>query len=159
MKLVNFAASRGVSLYARGGGSSVTGASVPTEGVVVDTASLSQIMDLDESNRTVTVQAGVKLATLESKLNEKSFTLSQFPQSFELATVGGIISTLGTGLYSTLYGGIEDSVLRLEVVLPTGGHLDEEERVYAKDEVPLALLKRVKQAVDPGETMSPGRLP
>lgn len=120
VKLVNFASSRGVSLYVRGGGSSVTGASIPTEGVVVDTASLNQIMDLDESNRTVTAQAGVRLATLESKLNEKSLTLSQFPQSFELVTVGGFISTLGTGQYSTLYGGIEDSVLRLEVVLPTG---------------------------------------
>ena len=120
VKLVNFASSRGISLYVRGGGSSVTGASIPSEGVVVDTASLNQILDLDEANRTVTIQAGVKLSTLESKLNEKGLTLSQFPQSFELATVGGFISTLGTGQYSTLYGGIEDSVLRLEVVLPTG---------------------------------------
>ena len=120
VKLMGFASSRGVSLYARGGGSSVTGASIPTEGVVVDTASLNQILDLDEANRTVTVQAGVKLSTLESKLNEKGLTLSQFPQSFELVTVGGFISTLGTGQYSTLYGGVEDSVLRLEVVLPTG---------------------------------------
>ena len=119
-KLMNFASSRGVSLYVRGGGSSVTGASIPSEGVVVDTASLNQILDLDEANRTVTVQAGVKLSTLESKLNGKGLTMSQFPQSFELATVGGFVSTLGTGQYSTLYGGIEDSVLRLEVVLPTG---------------------------------------
>ena len=119
-KLVGFASSRGVSLYVRGGGSSVTGASIPTSGVVVDTSSLNQVLDLDESNRTVTVQAGVRLKALESKLNEKGFTLSQFPQSFELVTVGGFISTLGTGQYSTLYGGIEDSVIRLEVVLPSG---------------------------------------
>ena len=119
-KLLEFAGTRGVSLYVRGGGSSVTGASIPSEGVVVDTASLNQILDLDESNKTVTVQAGVKLKSLESKLNEKGLTLSQFPQSFELVTVGGFVSTLGTGQYSTLYGGIEDSVLRLEVVLPTG---------------------------------------
>jgi alkyldihydroxyacetonephosphate synthase len=119
-RLVNFASSKGVPLYVRGGGSSVTGASIPSNGVVVDTSSLNQILDMDEANRAVTVQAGVKLKSLEAKLNEKGFTLSQFPQSFELATVGGFISTLGTGQYSTLYGGVEDSVLRLEVVLPTG---------------------------------------
>ena len=119
-RLVNFVSSKGVSLYVRGGGSSVTGASIPSGGVVVDTSSLNQILDMDEANRTVTVQAGVRLKTLEAKLNESGFTLSQFPQSFELATVGGFVSTLGSGQYSTLYGGVEDSVLRLEVVLPSG---------------------------------------
>lgn len=119
-KLVKFASSKGVSLYVRGGGSSVTGASIPSNGVVVDTGALNQVLDMDEANRTVTVQAGVKLSSLEAKLNERGFTFSQFPQSFELVTIGGFISTLGTGQYSTLYGGIEDSVLRLEVVLPSG---------------------------------------
>jgi len=119
-RLVNFASSKGISIYVRGGGSSVTGASVPSSGIVVDTSSLNQILDMDQPNRTVTAQAGVRLKTLEAKLNEGGFTLSQFPESFELATVGGYISTLGSGQYSTLYGGVEDSVLRLEVVLPSG---------------------------------------
>lgn len=118
--LVNFASSKGVPLYVRGGGSSVTGASIPSGGIVIDMGGMDQITELDEANRTVTVQAGAKLNVLEAKLNEKGFTLSQFPQSFELATVGGFVSTLGTGQYSTLYGGMEDSVLRLEVVLPSG---------------------------------------
>ena len=82
-------------------------------------AGLDQVLDLDESSRTVTAQAGVRIKVLEEKLNAKGYTLSQFPQSVEMATVGGYISTLGTGQYSTLYGGIEDSVIRLEVVLPT----------------------------------------
>jgi alkyldihydroxyacetonephosphate synthase len=120
VKLVNFASSKGIPLYTRGGGSSVTGASIPSGGIVVDTSSLNQILDMDEANRTVTAQSGVKLKTLESKLNEGGFTLSQFPESFELATVGGFISTLGSGDYSNLYGGVEDSVLRLEVILPSG---------------------------------------
>ncbi len=119
-RLVGFASAKRVPLYVRGGGSSVTGASIPSEGVVVDTAGLNQVLDLDDSNRTVTAQAGVRLSTLEAKLNKKGFTLTQFPESYDLVTVGGYVSTLGTGQYSTLYGGIEDAVLRLEVVLPTG---------------------------------------
>jgi alkyldihydroxyacetonephosphate synthase len=119
-RLMNFASSRGISLYVRGGGSSITGASIPSGGVVVDTTSLNQVLDIDEANRTVTAQSGVKLKALETKLNGSGYTLSQFPESFELATVGGFISTMGTGQYGTLYGGIENSVLRLEVVLPSG---------------------------------------
>jgi alkyldihydroxyacetonephosphate synthase len=118
--LVNFASSKKVPLYVRGGGSSVTGASIPSNGVVVDTQGMDQILDLDEENRTVTVQGGTKLKVAEERLKEKGFSLFQFPQSLELVTVGGYVSTLGTGQYSSLYGGIEDSVLRLEVVLPSG---------------------------------------
>jgi alkyldihydroxyacetonephosphate synthase len=62
----------------------------------------------------------VKLVELEPKLNKKGFTLGQFPQSYELATVGGYVSTMGSGQYSGRYGGIEDSVIRLQVVLPDG---------------------------------------
>lgn len=118
--VVKFASSNKVPLYVHGGGSSVTGASIPSKGIVVDMQGMDQILDLDETNRTVTVQGGTKLKKLEAKLNEKGFSLFQFPQSLELVTVGGYISTLGSGQYSSLYGGIEDSVLRLEVVLPSG---------------------------------------
>ena len=118
--LVKFASSNKVPLYVHGGGSSVTGASIPSKGIVVDMQGMSQILDLDMDNKTVTVQGGAKLKQVEAKLSAQGFSLFQFPQSLELVTVGGYISTLGTGQYSSLYGGIEDTVLRLEVVLPTG---------------------------------------
>ena len=118
--VVKFAASRKVPLYVHGGGSSVTGASIPSRGVVVDMLGMDQVLDVDTRNRTVTVQGGAKLKQVEAKLSAQGFSLFQFPQSLELVTVGGYISTLGTGQYSSLYGGIEDAVLRLEVVLPTG---------------------------------------
>jgi len=120
VKLVRFSSSTGIQICVRGGGSSVTGASVPTGGVVLDMRGLNQILDLDEGNRSVTVQVGITLEELENKLNAKGFTLSQVPQSFDQATIGGFISTFGSGQFSTLYGGVEDSVLRLEVVLPSG---------------------------------------
>ncbi len=118
--VVKFAASEGLRIMCRGGGSSVTGASVPHDEIVVDVTGINQVLDLDENNRTVTVQAGIKLSDLEPKLTKKGFTLGQFPQSFELVTVGGYISTMGTGQFSSRYGGVEDSVVRLQVVLPNG---------------------------------------
>jgi len=120
VKVVKYAGSKKLAIVCRGGGSSVTGASVPMGGIVLDMTGMNQVLDLDETSRTVLVQSGAKLNDLESRLGKKGFTLGQFPQSFELATVGGYISTAGTGQYSTLYGGVEDSVLRLQVVLPNG---------------------------------------
>ncbi len=119
-KAVKYAASKNLHVLSRGGGSSVTGASVPHGGIVIDMTGMNQVLDLDETNRTVTVQAGIRLADLEPRLNKKGFTLGQFPQSYELVTVGGYVSTMGTGQYSSRYGGIEDSVIRLQVVLPDG---------------------------------------
>ena len=118
--VVKFASSHKVPLYVHGGGSSVTGSSIPSRGVVVDMQAMDQTLDVDTDNRTVTVQGGAKLKQVEAKLSAQGFSLFQFPQSLELVTVGGYVSTLGTGQYSSLYGGIEDAVLRLEVVLPTG---------------------------------------
>ncbi len=120
VRVVKYAASKKLQVVCRGGGSSVTGASVPMGGIVLDMTGMNQVLDVDESSRTILVQSGAKLNDVEARLDKKGFTLGQFPQSFELATVGGYISTLGTGQYSTLYGGVEDSVLRLQVVLPNG---------------------------------------
>ncbi|HMD79170.1 MAG TPA: FAD-binding oxidoreductase [Nitrososphaerales archaeon] len=119
-RVVKYAASNKLRILARGGGSSVTGASVPHGEILIDVTGLNQVLDIDENNRTVTAQAGVKLGELEPKLTKMGFTLGQFPQSFELATIGGYISTMGTGHYSGKYGGIEDSVIRIQAVLPNG---------------------------------------
>jgi alkyldihydroxyacetonephosphate synthase len=119
-RVVRYAASKGLRVLARGGGSSVTGASVPHGEILIDVTGLNQVLDVDENNRTVTAQAGVKLGELEPKLSKIGFTLGQFPQSFELATIGGYVSTMGTGHYSGKYGGIEESVIRIQAVLPDG---------------------------------------
>jgi len=120
VQVIKYASKKGLSITCRGGGTSVTGATVPEGGIVVDMISMSSILELDLTNMRVRVQAGAKLAEIERELNRTGLTLGQFPQSFELATVGGFISTMGTGEFSGTYGGIEKSVIRLRVVLPSG---------------------------------------
>lgn len=120
LKILKFAREEGIAILPRGGGSSVTGASVSNGGIVIDMSLMSSVVAIDAESRTVTVQAGARLESVEKSLNEKGFTLGQFPQSFELATIGGYISTMGTGHFSSFYGGIEESVLRLEVLLSNG---------------------------------------
>ncbi len=63
---------------------------------------------------------------LSAAISSESFaaglglTIGHFPQSIELATVGGWLACRGAGQYSTRYGKIEDIVAGLEVVLASG---------------------------------------
>jgi alkyldihydroxyacetonephosphate synthase len=123
-KILKICGERAVGVTCRGGGSSVTGASIPIGTVAVDMSGLNRIVRLDGDNMTVDVEPGVKLSHLESQLNSLGYTLGQFPQSFELATVGGFLSTMGTGEFSGRYGGAEDSCVGLRVLLPDGSLVD-----------------------------------
>jgi alkyldihydroxyacetonephosphate synthase len=111
-----------VPLTPAGGRSGVCGASVPVfGGVVLDTTGLDRIGAVDEVSGVVEVGAGVFGPDLERHLRERHrLTVGHYPQSFDLATVGGWLACRGAGQYSTRYGKIEDMVLGLEVVLADG---------------------------------------
>ena len=120
VRLVRFAYERGVPLNVVGGGSSVTGASVPRGGVVVDLKRLNKIREVNSRQRYAVAEAGVVLQELEQALNQAGLTLGQFPQSIDIATLGGFVSTMGSGHSSSGYGNVEDVVSRLEVVVLPG---------------------------------------
>jgi alkyldihydroxyacetonephosphate synthase len=108
-----------------GGGSGSQGGAVPTEGgIVLDLSRLDRIVDVDETSLTVTAEAGVNGERLERELNERGFMLPHYPASVDLATVGGYVAARGSGVLSTRYGKIEDLLLALRVVLPTGETID-----------------------------------
>jgi alkyldihydroxyacetonephosphate synthase len=105
-----------------GGRSGVCGASVPLfGGVLLDTTRLDRIGETDEIAGIVEVEAGVFGPDLEARLrDDHHLTVGHFPQSFDIATVGGWIACRGAGQYSTRYGKIEDMLVGLEVVLADG---------------------------------------
>lgn len=102
----------------------MTGASLPEHTVVLDMSHMGRVLRVDLENMFVEVEAGAKLCDVEAQLNGLGYTLGQFPQSFHLATVGGYISTMGTGEYSGRYGGVERVCLSLRVVLADGSILE-----------------------------------
>ena len=104
------------------GRSGVCGASVPVfGGVLVDMTAMAEIGDIDAVSGIVEVDAGVFGPDLERVLNtHHGLTVGHFPQSFDIATVGGWVACRGAGQYSTRYGKIEDMVVGLEVVLADG---------------------------------------
>lgn len=104
-----------------GAGSSVTGASLPVRGgLTLDLRGLDQVVELDEVAGTVTVQAGLMGGELERWLGERGFTTHFSPQSLHRSTVGGWVATRATGQLSSRWGGIEDLVVALTVVLADG---------------------------------------
>ncbi|ADN49681.1 FAD-binding oxidoreductase [Vulcanisaeta distributa] len=109
-----------VPVVVYGGGSSVTGASYGAGSIIIDMSKLNRVIDINTYDSLVTVEAGARLRDVETRLNEVGYSLRHIPQSFNYATIGGLIATMSSGQYSTLYGNIEDMVINLEVVLPNG---------------------------------------
>jgi alkyldihydroxyacetonephosphate synthase len=115
------AAKHATSVTAQGGRSGVLGGAVASDGAIaLDLTGLNRIIELDEISGTVSVEAGVFGPKLEGYVNERGWTVGHFPQSFNLATVGGWLACRGAGQYSNRYGKIEDIVRGLTVVLANG---------------------------------------
>lgn len=104
-----------------GGGSGVSGGAEPGSGaVVIDLSAIDRILQLDEENLTVTVEPGLILGKLEAWLNKRGYITGHYPQSIDLAQVGGLVATRSAGQFSTKYGNIEDLLVGVEAVLPSG---------------------------------------
>jgi alkyldihydroxyacetonephosphate synthase len=120
-KIVTLANQLKTPIIPFGAGSSVTRAlEAPKGGISIDLSLLDQVIDFNAVDSTVTVQAGISGPALESFLNEKGYTCGHFPQSFEFSTVGGWIAAKGAGQASTGYGKMEDILLALTVITPSG---------------------------------------
>lgn len=111
----------GVPVVALGGGSGVCGGVLPGAGaVVLSTAALTGMVEVDAHDLLATFRAGTNGWEAETQLQQLGLTTGHWPQSIRLSTVGGWVATRASGQFSTAYGSIEDLVLALEVVLPDG---------------------------------------
>ncbi|MFX1395428.1 MAG: FAD-binding oxidoreductase [Promethearchaeota archaeon] len=103
-------------------GSGVVGGAIPAYGgIILDMKKFNKVLEINDKNLTVTVEAGMNGMNLERELNARGYTGGHFPQSLQMSSVGGWIAHKAAGQFSTKYGKIEDMVLGLEVVLPQGG--------------------------------------
>jgi alkyldihydroxyacetonephosphate synthase len=116
-----WAAETGTAVIPRGAGSGVCGAARARAGaVVLDLSLMDRIGDVDLVSQTVTVQAGVRGDRLEEALARHDLTTGHYPQSIAISTVGGWIAASSAGQASAGFGAIEDILLGLTAVLPTG---------------------------------------
>ena len=107
-KLLKLCNENNIPVIPYGGGSGVlAGAETVNENtLVIDLKKLDKVLDFSDENLTVTCQSGVFINDLEAYANEKGFILGHYPQSMDLAEMGGLVATRSIGQFSTKYGGI-----------------------------------------------------
>ena len=81
---------------------------------------LAAVLEIDPVSMTVTAEVGINTQHLEWEVEKAGYSTMHFPASIACATLGGFIAHRGTGVLSTKYGKIEDMIMSLEVVTPTG---------------------------------------
>ena len=108
----------------RSGGCCLLGGSKPIEKgtILLDMARMHKVINIDENALTVTAEAGISWAELNSKLNELGYYTGNLgPGSGTSAAIGGGLShhSVGGG-GGAKYGTCTQHVVALEVVLPNG---------------------------------------
>lgn len=118
MKIAN---AEKIPVTPRGGGTNVSGGSVPIEGgIVMCFTKMNKILKIDKENLTATVEPGVVLMDLNMALAREGLFFPPDPQSFLGATMGGVIAENAGGPACVKYGVTKQYVLGLEVVLANG---------------------------------------
>jgi len=121
MKAVKLASRRKVPIVPWGGGTGMGGDNLAVKGgMVIATRSMSKILELDEDNRTLTVQAGATIQSINDYLKPFGLWFPHDPESKPTSTIGAAIMCDNDGTFGIKYGGMVDYVLNCVVVLPNG---------------------------------------
>ena len=122
--LVAAAVAHDVVLIPFGGGTNIVGCVEPDAEVrpvvTVDMTRMNRLVELDERSGLAVLETGMFGPQVEAALRARGFTLGHHPDSFVYSTLGGWIATRSAGTQSNEYGKIEDMVVGLDVVTPTG---------------------------------------
>lgn len=119
--LMGWARQNAVGLVPYGGGTGLNGGAMPRRGdVVVDMKRFSGVEWIRSNDNMARVRVGTVGVHLEAALRREGLTLGHLPTSITSSTVGGWLAVGSAGQASSRYGKIEDMVVSLEVVLPSG---------------------------------------
>ena len=119
--VVKACAEAGAATIPWGGGTAMGLGNIPARGdVALALDRLNRIVEHDAENLTVTVEAGVRLADLQSELSKSGQFLPLDPPAEGVATIGGILAANSSGPCRLQYGTARDFVLGMRVVLADG---------------------------------------
>jgi glycolate oxidase len=105
----------------RGGGSGMSGGSLPVKGgLVLAMDRLNRIIEIDRDNLTAKVEPCVITARFQEEVEKLDLFYPPDPASADVSTLGGNVAECAGGLRGLKYGVTRDYVLGLTVVLPNG---------------------------------------
>jgi len=111
----------GVPVTCRGGGTGLSGGALPVQGgLVLSTARLNRILEIDTDNLQVTVEPGVITQVMQEAVREHGLYYPPDPSSRGTCTIGGNLAESAGGPHAFKYGTTKDYVLNLEVALMDG---------------------------------------
>ena len=116
--VVKLCAASGTPIVPQGGNTSMVGGAVPSENgseLVLSTARLNRIRDLDSADMTLTIEAGVTLKAAQLAAADAGCLLPLSISSEGTAQIGGVLAVNAGGNNTVRYGNARDLVLGLEV--------------------------------------------
>jgi glycolate oxidase len=112
---------RGYPFVARGAGTGLSGGAIAEKGgVVICTARLHRIIEIDADNRLAVVEPGVPNAEISVAVRPLGLRYIPDPSSMAVCTIGGNIAENSGGLHCLAYGVTANHMLGIEVVTPSG---------------------------------------
>jgi glycolate oxidase len=120
-EILKFANDNDIPVTPRGGGTNVSGGSIPIKGgIILCTTKMDRIIEISKTNLNATVEPGVILQDFQEALAKEGLFFPPDPQSFSGCTMGGVVAENSGGPSCLKYGVTKQYVLGLEVVLADG---------------------------------------
>ncbi len=120
-EILKYANEKGIPVTPRGGGTNVSGGSIPIKGgIVLCTTKMNRILDINKTNLNATMEPGVILQDFQDALAKEGLFFPPDPQSYAGCTMGGVIAENSGGPSCLKYGVAKQYVLGLEVALADG---------------------------------------
>lgn len=122
-KIVKFADKYNLNLIPQGGNTGLVGGTAPYKNkkeIILNLEKMSKILEIDEENQSIELQAGVIIENANSSLEKKNFIFPLNMSSIGSSQVGGAIATNAGGMNVVRYGSMRNNILAIEVVLSNG---------------------------------------
>ena len=120
-RLMTLAYQEGVPVVGRGSGTGLSGGAIaPHGGIQIVFTRMNRILELDEDNRTVTVEPGVINLDLDNYAHKFGLRYAPDPSSQKACSLGGNVAENAGGPHCLAYGTTTNHVLGMEVVLEDG---------------------------------------
>lgn len=111
----------GIPVVPRGTGTGLTGAAMASAGeLVLSTATMTRILEINEEDQLAVVEPGVINGDLNRELEKYGLWWAPDPASKDISSIGGNIANNAGGLLCAKYGVTREAVLGLTVVLADG---------------------------------------
>ncbi len=110
-----------IPITPRGGGTGLSGGSIPSfGGIVISFERMNSILEIDYNNMLMVLEPGVVTSEINVPIAEHGLFYAGYPMSLESCFIGGNVAEDAGGGKAIKYGVTNRYVIGLEIVTPTG---------------------------------------